>query len=41
MQGHQTALHKAYASGHVKVAATLLKHGVKEDKVSLERSDVT
>ena len=38
MQYKRTALHKAYASGHVEVAATLLKHGAnvdKEDGVSL------
>ena len=34
MQRKETALHKAYKSGHVEVAATLLKHGAKEDKVS-------
>ena len=38
MQYKETALHMAYAEGHVEVAATLLKHGAninKEDKVSL------
>ena len=38
MQFKETALHMAYASGHVEVAATLLKHGAivdKEDMVSL------
>ena len=35
MQYKETALHMAYASGHVKVAATLLKHVDKEDIVSL------
>ena len=35
MQSKKTALHTAYASGHVELAATLLKHGVKEDMVSL------
>ena len=38
MQNEETALHKACASDHVEVAATLLKHGAnadKEDKVRL------
>ena len=35
MQSKETALCMAYSSGHVDVAATLLKHGAKEDKVSL------
>ena len=38
MQHKETALHKACASGHAEVAATLLKHGAnvdKEDMVSL------
>ena len=38
MQYKHTALHKACASGHVEVAATLLKHGAnvnKEDAVIL------
>ena len=38
MQGYQTALHKACESGHVEVAAVLLRHGAnvdKKDKVRL------
>ena len=35
MQSKETALYKAYANGYMEVAATLLKHGAKEDKVSL------
>ena len=35
MQEKKTALYMAYESGHVEVAATLLKHGAKESKVSL------
>ena len=35
MQGKRTALHIACVEGQVDVAATLLKHGAKEDKVSL------
>ena len=35
MQYKRTTLHMAYASGHVEVAATLIKHGGKESNVSL------
>ena len=41
MQRKETALHMAYESGHMEVAATLRKHGanvddkLKEDMVSL------
>ena len=35
MQSKETALYMAYANGFMEVAATLLKHGAKEDKVSL------
>ena len=37
MQHKRTALYMAYARGHMEVAATLLKHGAKEDKVSLRK----
>ena len=33
IQYKRTALYKAYKSGHMEVAATLLKHGAKDDKV--------
>ena len=33
MQFKETALYKACASGHVEVAATLLRHGTNGDKV--------
>ena len=43
MQYKETALYKAYKSGHVEVAATLRKHGAnvdKEDMVSLGKNIV-
>ena len=43
MQHKETALYMAYASGHLEVAATLLKHGAnvnKKDMVSLGRREV-